>query len=145
LSQPDGTSPVKLRILRVHVWTLATFLPLLVRIVPLQLLVRLLTPSRRLRIYAGVPTDQIVALVRHRLRKPWNMRRRRCLREGLVIYHILRLAGQPAIVHFGVYPPSTDPKRLHGHCWVTVDGTCVSTPPGQPSADLMTCGGEDPS
>ena len=39
---------------------------------------------------------------------------------------VLRLAGVPAVLEFGVYPPELDPQRMHAHCWVTVDGVAVA-------------------
>jgi hypothetical protein len=143
LKRPEGTCPVTWTVLRGHLWLLAALVPLLVKAIPLRALVRLLTPPRFLRLYVRVPTEAFVGQVKHRLRRPWNMRRRACLREGLVLFHFLRLSGRPAVLHFGVYAPSTDPRRLHGHCWVTVEGTVVTSPPDQPAAVLMTCGRED--
>jgi hypothetical protein len=143
LSRPDGTHRLLEILMRGHVWLVATLVPLLVRVFPLRLLVRLLERPRWLRPYGKVPTARIVERVAHRLRRPRCMKRRKCLREGLVLYHFLHLAGRPAILHFGVYAPSSDPRRLHGHCWVTLDGECLSAPPGQPAAVLMTCGCED--
>jgi len=70
------------------------------------------------------------------------MRRRACLRQGLLLFHFLRLAGLPAVVHFGVFSPATDPRRLHGHCWVTLGGVCLSPPPEAPAAVLLSRGGE---
>lgn len=47
------------------------------------------------------------------------MRRRACLREGIALFHFLRLAGLPAALHIGVYPPDGAQGRLRAHCWVT--------------------------
>jgi hypothetical protein len=129
------------RALAAHVWLVATALPLLVRVLPLKALLRMMTPPQRLRPYRRVPPDRIAAAVERRLRNPRNMRRRACLRRGFTLYHFLRLAGVPAALQFGVFAPGADPARLHGHCWVTVDGVAFSAPPGQPSAVLLTHGG----
>ncbi len=127
--------------LRAHVWLVATLMPLLVRVMPLKWLLRLLTPSARIAPYRGVDCSAVHAAVERRLSRPMHMRRRACLRRGLLLYHFLRLAGQPAIVHFAVHPPSTDPKRLHAHCWVTVRGRalCEPAPPG--TAEMLAYGG----
>ncbi len=143
MKQPDDSPPVRLLILRSHVWLVATLVPLLVRLLPIRFLVRVMTPPRWMRLYRKVEPERMAAVVAHRLRRPRIMRRRACLRLGLVLYHFLKLAGQPAVLHFGVYPPSVDPKRLHGHCWVTVNDVCLSAPPDQPAAVVMTCCGED--
>ena len=130
-------------LLRGHVWLLATLIPLLVRVIPLKKLIILLTPPARFRPYRGISTDRIVELVRRRLRAPRNMRRRACLREGLTLFHFLRLTGRPAIMHFGVFPPSADPQRMHAHCWVTLNGRAVSSPPEQSHATVLVYGHSD--
>jgi len=128
--------------LRAHVWAVATLLPLLVRLLPLRALLRVMTPPARLRPYHIIPPERIVAAVGRRLRNPRHMRRRACLRQGLTLYHFLRLAGVPAVLEFGVYPPGADAVRLHAHCWVSVGGRAVSAPPGRPAALLLTHGAE---
>jgi hypothetical protein len=122
--------------LRGHVWAFATVLPALVGLMGLRRLVRLLTPSRPFRLYAGLAADEIGAVVARRLAHPWVMRRRPCLRQGLALLHFLRLAGLPAELRVAVYPPSTDPRRLHAHCWVSLDGRDVMPGPDAPSAEL---------
>ena len=143
MKPPDDSPPARLLILRGHVWLAAAIVPLLVRLLPIRLLVSVMTPPRWLHLYRRVPAERMAAVVAHRLRRPRVMRRRACLRQGLVLFHVLRLAGRPAVLHFGVYPPSVDPRRLHGHCWVTVNDVCLSAPPDQPAAVVMTCCGED--
>ena len=128
-------------ILRAHVWTAATFLPVLVRL-PLRRLLRLMTPPAFLRPYASVSRERIVEIVERRLRAPRNMRRRACLRRGLLLFHFLRLAGCDAVLQFGVFPPGVNPNRMHGHCWVTVAGEGVADPPGEGLAVVMTHGAE---
>jgi len=130
-------------ILRAHVWTAATFLPLLVRWLPLRRLLKMMTPPTFLRPYASVSRERIVAIVEHRLRTPRNMRRRACLRRGLMLFHFLRLAGCDAVLQFGVFPPGVDANRMHGHCWVTVAGECIADPPGEDLAVVMTHGTEE--
>lgn len=125
-------------ILRWHVWLLATFLPLLVKLVPLGRLLKLLTPPARFRPHAGVPPDRIVEIIGRRLRRPRNMRRRACLRRGLLLFHMLRLSGTPAVLHVGVFPPNGESERLRAHCWVSVDGRCVSDPPDNELALRLT-------
>ena len=127
-------------ILRGHIWLLATLILLLVKIFPLKQLLRLLTPPLRFKPYEGTPPEEISRLVAHRLRQPWHMRRRACLRQGLTLFHFLRLAGCPAVLHIGVFPPQLDIRRMHAHCWVTLNGAALSPPPELPVATLLTCG-----
>ena len=71
------------------------------------------------------------------------MRRRACLRKGLTLFHFLRLADKPAVMHFGVYPAASEQARMHAHCWVTIDGQAISDPPDQPHAALLRHGQSD--
>ena len=119
-----------------HIWVLATWLPVLVALFSLRRLVRLLTPPGFLQPYAGVGADEIVTMVARRLAQPQMMRRRACLRHGLTLLHFLRLAGLAAELHVAVYPPSSDPNRLHGHCWVSLDGRDLMPGPGAPAAEM---------
>ena len=128
-------------ILRGHVWLVATLIPLLVRVLPLRYLLRLLTPPARFRPYRDVDLDEVRRLVARRLAEPRNMRRRACLREGLTLFHFLRLGGKPAVLQFGVLPVPDAARRLHAHCWVTVDGQAASEPAAAPSATMLVHGG----
>lgn len=125
-------------ILRWHVWVMATALPLVVDLFSLKALLSALTPVPWCRPYMSVPPGAVVRIVQHRLRRPRNMRRRSCLRLSLTLFHFLRLAGVPAVLQIGAFPPSRDPRRLHAHCWVTVDGVPVAGAPAEPLAVLLT-------
>ena len=129
--------------LRGHIWLLATLIPLLEKCIPLKRLLRLLTPPTGFKPYAGTPPEEISRLVAQRLRQPRNMRRRACLRHGLTLFHFLKLAGWPAVLRIGVFPPSLDSRRMHAHCWVTLNGVPLSPPPEQPLATLLVCGVAD--
>jgi hypothetical protein len=134
-----------------HVSVLATLIPLLVRWLPLHRVLRIFSgksqskkPSARRasRLYAGISPDRIVQIVRHRLRAPRMMKRRPCLREGLLLFYFLRRAGFAPILRFAVYPPALDPNRLHAHCWVTLDGQPLNDEPQGEYAVVLTAGGD---
>lgn len=114
--------------LRCHVALLALAIPDLSRRLPLPRLLALFTPRGPSRLYSGMREDEIADIVRRVLRRPWRMRGRRCLRLGLLLFHFLRLAGLPAELNFGVYKRHVT-GREQAHCWVTVAGRCVSSPP----------------
>ena len=143
MQNPEFTSPGSRPVLRGHIWLLATLIPLLEKFVPLKWWLRLLTPPARFKPYASTPPEEISRLVAHRLREPRNMRRRACLRQGLTLFHFLKLAGWPAVLHIGVFPPSLDSRRMHAHCWVTLNGVPLSPPPEQPVATLLVCASVD--
>jgi len=133
--------PVTEYILRAHVWIAATLLPLWVRLFPLKAVLARMTPPPWRRPYRNVPMARIVEIVTHRLRNPRHMKRRACLRLGLALFHFLRLAGMPAVLRIAALPPSRDPRRLHAHCWVSVDGRPVADAPTEPMTVLLVHGG----
>jgi transglutaminase superfamily protein len=120
--------------LRVHVALLALIVPPLATLLPLRKLLDLVTPKRSIAAYRNLSPSEFAAAATRRLRHPWVMRRRRCLREGLIVFHLLRLAGVPAALHFAVY--RFDQHRSLAHCWVVVADACV-TQPAPPSAALV--------
>ena len=140
MKNPEPTPPGSRLVLRGHIWLLATLIPLLEKFIPLKWLLRLLTPPSRFKPYAGTSPEEISRLVAHRLCEPRNMRRRACLRQGLTLFHFLKLAGWPAVLRIGVFSPGLDNRRMHAHCWVTLNDVPLSPPPEQPVATLLTCG-----
>jgi hypothetical protein len=121
-------------LLRAHVWLIATLLPAIVDAVPLGRLLALL--RGRWRLYAGLSPDAIAAVVRRRLLSPRMMRRRACLREGLVLFYFLRLAGRRPVLSFCLYPTPAA-GRTRGHCWVTLDGRCLTSPPSAGAVTML--------
>lgn len=139
----DQTSDISVRtrmVLRAHVWLLATLIPLLDRLMTLPKMLRLLTPRRPWRGYRAVSASDVLAAVERRLARPRQMKRRACLRRGLVVFHLLRLTGRPARLHFGVYPQREEGDRLRGHCWVECEGQVLCTPPEPDAAEVMIHG-----
>jgi len=128
---------VRRLILRAHVWLVACLILLLVKVLSLRGLLRALTPPRWCRPYRRLPAEAVAEAVRRRLARPWHMKRRACLREGLMLFHFLCLAGRDPEVHFAVFPPASPPSPMHAHCWVTLDGAPWSSPPQGPSAEMM--------
>jgi len=124
-----------------HVWIVATLIPLLDRWLSLRRLLAVATPPARLRPYRSVPVERIVQVVLRRLRNPHHMRRRACLRRGLMLFHFLRLSGRAAALHIGMLN-NADAPRLQGHCWVSLNGRPVAeTPPADLAALLVIPGG----
>jgi len=124
-------------LLRIHVGMVATLVPLLVECFNIPTLLRLAEFPRHWHPYAGIPVERIVAMVDRRLAHPRQMRRRRCLRQGLMLFHFLHLAGVPSEISFAALGPATSGQRMHAHCWVTVHGTAFYPPIG-PAAVLFT-------
>ena len=142
---------LRLAILRCHVAMLALAIPDLRRWLPLATLLWLFTPRRTSRLYSGIDPAEIVRVVERRLHRPWRMRRRPCLRLGLLLFHFLRLAGVPAVLNFCVYKePLKEPLaapslgREQAHCWVTVSGRCVASPPESEHVVILVYGEGSP-
>ena len=126
-------------VLTLHVWAVATVTPLLDRCLSLRRLLTLATPPRRRQPYRSVEAERIVETVLRRLRHPRQMRRRACLRRGLVLFHFLRLAGRPAALHIGALPLGADRRRLQTHCWISLDGRAVAEDPPEDLRPLLIC------
>lgn len=122
---------------RLHIALFTFITPLLVRLFPLRILLRLVTPPSGITPYRKMPPERIVAAVKRRLAAPRMMRRRACLREGLTAFHFLSLAGYSPELRFCVYPPDPSQRHMHAHCWVVLDGNPLTSPPQQAHAEMM--------
>ncbi len=122
--------------LRMHILARALVLPGLSRRMAMSRLLAWSTPERVHPLYARLTEQQIAAEVQRRLRAPWRMRGRRCLREGLLTFYFLRAAGIPAVLQFGVFHEARG--REHAHCWVEVESREVTAPPQAPYVLIWT-------
>jgi hypothetical protein len=91
--------------------------------------------SRR---YAGLDAAYVARRAKKAARRPWVMRDRRCLREGILAYRFLTLAGIPATIHFGVDRTSIDKAKLEAHCWVSAPDMPVLNPPEPTMVTIFT-------
>lgn len=123
--------------LAIHVWIIAAMIPLLVRIFSLKIILEVFTPSPVFQPYRDMAAEDLAGVVKNRLKRPICMVRRACLREGLLMFHFLRLAGLEATLHISVYPREVF-GRFHAHCWVTSSGKTVSNPPGLKMAEVFS-------
>ncbi|TIS53513.1 MAG: lasso peptide biosynthesis B2 protein [Mesorhizobium sp.] len=114
-----------LRVLfRTHLWLSARLMPVLIGKRDFETVLRW-APLTAPTPYRGLPSAYVVARVNRTVRHPWLMRDRRCLREGLLGFRFLRMAGFDPDLHFGVDAKSMDQPRLAAHCWVCLDGKPV--------------------
>ncbi|TPI20587.1 lasso peptide biosynthesis B2 protein [Mesorhizobium sp. B4-1-1] len=114
-----------LRVLfRVHLWLSARLMPVLVGQRDFEGVLRL-APLQSPAPYRDLPWTYIVHRVKRTVRRPWLMRDRRCLREGLLGFRFLRMAGLDPELRFGVDASSMREPRLSAHCWVCLDGKPV--------------------
>lgn len=75
--------------------------------------------------FATLQPYQIANWVIRATRKPWFMRNRRCLRQGLLGTRFMRLAGYDPHLVFGVSTKSIQAASVSAHCWVELDGVPV--------------------
>lgn len=108
---------------------------------PLEDLLRRATPGTDDYPYA-LSVDQIVTAVKNSVARPWRMRGRRCLREGLLAFRYLHLAGHRPTLHFGIVPQTAATARPRAHCWVCVDNRIVLNPPEEPMVELFSYDGD---
>jgi hypothetical protein len=57
------------------------------------------------------------------------MRDRQCLREGLLIYRFLTMAGFGPTLHFAVKPEADHTLPMTAHCWVKLGADNEFNPP----------------
>ena len=100
-----------------HLWASARLLPFVVGRQDMAAVRRYTEAPARMP-YAGLPDTYIAGRVRRAVRRPWLMRDRRCLREGLLAFRFLSLAGYRPELRFGIEPGSVKAPLLKAHCWV---------------------------
>ena len=125
-----------------NLWIAARLLPLFTKRRPLAEILQRATPPDGERAFADYSSDRIVAAVKAVVARPWRMRGRRCLREGLLAFRYLSLAGYRPKLHFGLVPRSAMTPRPRAHCWVTLDGNTVLNPPQEPMLVLFEYDGK---
>ena len=123
---------------RPNLWISARLLPLLVVGRSLGQILAMATPDKSELTYPGLPAGEIVKAVKRVAARPWLMRDRRCLREGLLAFRFLRLAGHRPVLHFGVAPATLGEKRPRAHCWVSLDGDIILNPSTEPMVELFS-------
>jgi hypothetical protein len=133
---PPGLLPF-----RSDLWVAARLLPMFARRNDLEPLLAMATPMPGARANVDLGVQAIVEAVKASVARPWRMRGRRCLREGLLAFHYLALAGHAPVLHFGVVPQSLKGKKPSAHCWVSVGGQIVLNPPGRPMHELFVYDG----
>lgn len=126
--------------LRLAIWLRARLMPLVVGKRALAPILVETEPGAN-RPYRGLAADEIVGEVRRLTRHPWAMRDRRCLRQGLLAYRYLRLAGYAPSIHFGVDRRSIGDPRIKAHCWVVLDGRTILNPPDPSMVTILVYDG----
>lgn len=79
--------------------------------------------------YRGLSIDYILSSTHRVLRRPFFMRDRRCLREGLLAFRFLEAAGFSPELHFGIDHRPLAGSDVRAHCWVVCGSRMVLNPP----------------
>jgi hypothetical protein len=77
--------------------------------------------------YAGLSAEYILKHAARVTRRPYFMRERRCLRQGLLAFRFMKAAGHDVELHFGI--DRTHRHDIRAHCWIVHDGRVVLNPP----------------
>jgi hypothetical protein len=125
-----------------NLWISARLLPQVMKRRQLDDILLRATPPSGVSAYVQMTPEAVVDAVKRTVANPWRMRGRRCLREGLLAFHYLSLAGHRPVLHFGIVPSSMKTARPRAHCWVSVGGATVLNPPLEPMLDLFSYDGE---
>ena len=112
---------------RIALWCQARSMPL--RVTPGRPLAWVLSFAGRApsATYAGLPTEYILKHVARVTRRPYLMRERRCLRQGLLAFRFMKAAGHDVELHFGI--DRTRRQAIRAHCWIVHNGRVVLNPP----------------
>ena len=116
----------KISLLRPHeIWLLLwsagllVALPVLQRVLTLPALVTLYGVRMPQTILPPLDPDRLLFLIRGLLQQHICMIRPNCMKQSLVLFHLLRQQGAPVTIHFGV---AKRDESLEGHCWVELAG-----------------------
>ena len=118
---------------QIDLWTAAQTLPLRVYGRSLSEILDL-SRARRPNTYRGLSSDYIVKAIFRIVRRPFVMRDRRCLREGLLAFQFLEAAGFAPKLYFGIDRSTLHRPDVKAHCWVVCNEEAVLN---FPSADMV--------
>ena len=121
-------SPVITRLrFRTALWCQARSMPF--RVTPNRSLAWVLSFADRAprATYAGLSPEYILKHVVRVTRRPYFMRERRCLRQGLLAFRFMKAGGYDIELHFGI--DRTRTRDLRAHCWIVHNGRVVLNPP----------------
>lgn len=130
----DGSLLTRVRF-RIALWCQARSMPL--RVTPSRPLAWVLSfvdraPSET---YADLPAEYILKHVARVTRRPYFMRERRCLRQGLLAFRFMKAAGHDVELHFGI--DRTHLQNIRAHCWIVHDGRVVLNPPDADTQPIL--------
>lgn len=121
-------------VLTVRAWALC--IPIVARDSNLSaVLARTAPPAKRP--FQGFSPSTIWRCCHKAVKRPWLMRDRPCLREGLLLNRFLVMAGHDPTLHFGVDKTSLNTPAIRAHCWIRL-GDRVFNPPDESMVEIHT-------
>lgn len=111
--------------LAIRVWSI--LIPIFARSDDLSKILQLAAPGKHTR-YDGLGSETIWRCCHRAVKRPLLMNDRPCLREGLLVYRFLVMAGFSPTLHFGVDRHSVAENAVRAHLWVRL-GERVFNPP----------------
>lgn len=122
----DGSRLTRLRF-RIALWCQARAMP--IRVTADRPFAWVLSFADRVpsATYVNLPAEYILRHVAQVTCRPYFMRERRCLRQGLLAFRFMKAAGHDVELHFGI--DRTRRQDIRAHCWIVHDGSVVLNPP----------------
>jgi hypothetical protein len=127
---------------KLGLWIAARLMPIRVRGRDLKPLLVAYEPGAG-RPFAGLDATYVIDAVRRATRHPWTMRDRRCLRQGLLAYRYLGMAGFRPALHFGVDRKSLADPHVRAHCWIVLNGRVALNPPDEGMVTVLVYDGPE--
>ncbi|MCL4766616.1 MAG: lasso peptide biosynthesis B2 protein [Hyphomicrobiaceae bacterium] len=127
---------------RLALWCWARLVPALAWKRNLNSLLALAADPGSASPYRGLAPDYTARRVKRAVRRPWLMRDRPCLREGVLAMRFLRLAGYRPELHFAVDRTSVVREVLSAHCWVVLDGRPLLNAPTASMVEVLVYSGD---
>jgi Transglutaminase-like superfamily len=114
---------------RLNLWIAARLMPVFAKRRELGAILGDATPEQQHEGSLQLGPAAIVEQVKSVVSKPWRMKGRRCLREGLLAFYYLKLAGKQPLLRFGLLKGTLATSRPRAHCWIVLDGEIILNPP----------------
>ena len=108
----------------VQIFLLISILPLLIKFLSIQKLLKLLTP-KDVKSYQNQERakEMVVKYTDYILGRNYWMYKKICLKRSLILYHFLKKLGMNIRICFGVKLPDGKIKsKLEGHAWLVYQG-----------------------
>lgn len=126
---------------RLNLWFAARLMTIYAKRRPLGDLLRRAEPDGGKRAFCERPAETIVDAVKASVARPWRMRGRRCLREGLLCFYYLSLAGYSPVLYFGIVAKTASGPHPRAHCWLVLNGQTILNAPVEPMVELFSFNG----